>query len=139
MRTWASAESLELTEWSARWYLQLTAETQLWSTEYIILLVFFSPSILWALLIYTPTFVATRLLQLHYRIGLGKSDNQNEILVHCIGGLCLNICVGLLLFYAAQTRELKSFFEGRNVAVQEKQVTRVLNSYSDSIVVVEKT
>ena len=107
LRTWASDESLGIAEWGYERHVQLSAETHIWSVEYVILLVFFSPTVYWALLIYTPTFIATSLVQLHFRSGL----SQTTALVPGIGGICLTVCFGLLLFYAVQMRELKNYFE----------------------------
>ena len=102
--------------------------------EYTILMALFSPSIYWALLIYTPSFIVTRLLQLNYRYDL----SEVEPLVNCLGEVCLNVCFGLFLFYIIQTRELKLFYEIQKSAAKERQMATVLNSSTDSILVVEK-
>lgn len=132
--TYASTSSLTLEEWSSSRHFQLSAEANIWSLEYIILMALFSPTIRWAVLVYTPSFIVTRLLQLNARHDL----TELEPVVHCLGEVCLNICFGLLLFYIVQTRELEIFYEREKAAGKEQQMLTVLNASSDSILVVEK-
>lgn len=76
----------------------------------------------------------TRLLQLNYRHDL----SETETLVNCLGGVTVNVCFGLLLFYIIQTRELQLFAELQKSTGREQQMATLLNSQTDSILVVEK-
>ena len=49
-----------------------------------------------------------------------------------------NLTLGLILFYATQMRELRNFFDHQDTLKKEQQTSQVLNSQSDSIVVVQK-
>ena len=54
-----------------------------------------------------------------------------------LASLCGNIMFGLVMFYSMQIRELSRFYQQKSKDNKEQQVSHVLNSQSDSIVVVE--
>ena len=119
IKTWASDQNLDIEEWSFNRYFQLHSETHIWQTEFIVLLVFFSPTMQWTLFIYTPCFTLTRLLQLYFRFDF----NDRHELYHSLLEIGFNLTFGLILFYATQMRELRNFFDHQDTLKKEQQMS----------------
>ena len=118
--------------WTLETHLVLQFHALMWYSQYLIMLIFFSPSLGFSVFIYAPIFVVTRLYKVTTMYDL--SNFELNSLVISENFLC--VLAASLVFYSLQMREVKRFFQQKVAVDKEKQVTHVLDSQSDGIIVV---
>ena len=109
--------------------------------DYLLYVNVLAPTYHYAIFIYIPGIFAAVSLAL---IQAG-TFNKDAMVAEFSQGQKVYLPIGLLVFYILQRRELKRFFE-QQVAIKkekkafkkEQQITTVLNSQSDAIVVVNQ-
>ena len=118
--------------WTVKTHSMLQFNALLWYSQYLIMLVFFSPSLGFSVFVYAPIFVVTRLYLLTSKYDLSDFELNNVVISENF--LC--VLTASLVFYSLQMREVKRFFQQTVAVEKEKQVTTVLDSQSDGIIVV---
>ena len=99
----------------------------------LIYVTFFSPSLKFTLLIYLPIYVVMHLFQMSMRYNM-KDDKTFKMNIAII---CLIATDGFIFFYLMHIKELSRFAQHHVAVKKQLQVSNVLNSQSDSIVVVQ--
>ena len=94
----------------------------------------FSPSVPFTCFVYVPIFVASKLI-LDIQI-LGMEPTETLVFM-VILSFCM-ILAPTVVFYIIQTHEISRFYQNQTAIMKQLQVTQVLNTQSDSIVVVSK-
>ena len=92
----------------------------------------FSPNLFFTLGLYSPIYAVQELALDFKRYDM----TDHQIASANVLSILANILFGFVMFYAMQVRELSRFYQQQATNSKEQQVSHVLHSQSDSIVVV---
>ena len=115
-------------------YLTLYAGLLFLAGNFFCMVVLLSPSTFFTMCIYTPISLISSMIYMSE-----TSSFDDKLSNFLFQTSTISSTWGILVFYILQLRSLKKFFQSQKLEKSEIQMTKVLNSQSDSIVVVSMT